>query len=91
MVGRLTYLDVRMVGNLTCMDVRTVWKLTYMDRTRPGAQLIASNLQTPTSSIAQRKTPQKSPGSSGTKKLSIPISFVSVLNTFGSPTRFQFF
>ena len=32
-----------------------------------------------------------SPGSSGAKKLSIPISFVSVLNTFGSPTRFQFF
>ena len=62
MVGRLTYLDVRMVGNLTYMDVKTVWKLTYMDRRRPGAQLIASNLQTPTSSIAQRKTPPKESG-----------------------------
>ena len=27
MVGRLTYLDVRMVGNLTYMDVRTETKL----------------------------------------------------------------
>ena len=34
---------------------------------------------------------QKYPGSSGAKKLSIPSSFVSVLNTFGSPIHFQFF
>ena len=34
---------------------------------------------------------QKYPGSSGAKKLSIPNCFVSVLNVFGSPIRFQFF
>ena len=34
---------------------------------------------------------QKYPGSSGAKKLSIPNCFVSVLNVFGSPIRFQLF
>ena len=34
---------------------------------------------------------QKYPGSSGAKKLWIPNCFVSVLNVFGSPTRFATF
>ena len=47
--------------------------------------------QTDSSSSRGIWEPKKSPGSSEAEKLSNPIYFVSVLNTFGSPARFQFF
>ena len=48
-------------------------------------------LQTDSSSSGGIWEPKKSPGSSEAEKLSIPNCFVIVLNTFGSPARFQFF
>ena len=48
-------------------------------------------LQTDSSSSRGIWEPKKSPGSSEAEKLSIPNCFVIVLNTFGSPARFQFF
>ena len=49
------------------------------------------HLQTDSSSLRGMWDPQKSPGSSGAEKLSIPNCFVFVLSTSGSPARFQFF
>ena len=49
------------------------------------------HLQPASSSLRGIWEPQKSLGSSEAEKLSIPSRFVIVLNTFGSPARFQFF